>query len=178
MALAQAAVGLVALVGWGSVTGLEPWVPLPPAASAAAPAHMGLHPRAAVALKRMLELAEEKLANPICREVFGEFQDTAGRPLDRVLESAGRDAAGLLRGLEFVDGSGSLACGDRRTLAWTNPGARTIRLCSLEFADAAHSHPQFAANLLIHESLHSLGLGENPPSSSEITERVGRKCGR
>lgn len=119
----------------------------------------------------------EKLEQPACREIFGEFKDATGRPLDRALEETGRDAAALLRGLEFVDGSSSFACRDRRTLAWTNPGSRTIRLCGLEFADAAHSHPQFTANMLIHESLHSLGLGENPPSSLEITERVARKCG-
>jgi hypothetical protein len=178
MRLANAALPLAALFGWGSVTGLEQWVPPAPAASLPVPAHPSLNPRAAVALDRMLGLAEEKLSNPVCREIFGEFQDASGRPLDGVLEETGRDATGLLRGLEFVDGTATIACRDRRTLAWTNPGARTIRLCSLEFADAAHAHPQFVANLLIHESLHSLGLGENPPSSLEITELVGRKCGR
>jgi hypothetical protein len=32
--------------------------------------------------------------------------------------------------------------------------------------------------LLIHEMLHSLGLGENPPSSREITEHVVARCGK
>ena len=30
---------------------------------------------------------------------------------------------------------------------------------------------------MIHEFLHTLGLGENPPTSQEITERVSNRCG-
>jgi hypothetical protein len=31
--------------------------------------------------------------------------------------------------------------------------------------------------LLIHEFLHTLGLGENPPTSDAITQRVAVRCG-
>jgi len=31
-------------------------------------------------------------------------------------------------------------------------------------------------NWIIHEMLHTLGLGENPPSSREITQRVNERC--
>ena len=31
--------------------------------------------------------------------------------------------------------------------------------------------------ILIHEALHSLGLGEDPPSSDYITERIRARCG-
>ena len=31
---------------------------------------------------------------------------------------------------------------------------------------------------LIHEALHTLGLGENPPTSREITSRVVSRCHR
>ena len=31
--------------------------------------------------------------------------------------------------------------------------------------------------LLIHELLHSLGLGENPPTSAQITNTVMARCG-
>jgi hypothetical protein len=30
---------------------------------------------------------------------------------------------------------------------------------------------------VIHETLHTLGLGENPPSSAEIDSAVARRCG-
>jgi hypothetical protein len=42
---------------------------------------------------------------------------------------------------------------------------------------------QFSGNtkggeiVLIHELLHSLGLGENPPNSSWITTAVLKRCG-
>jgi hypothetical protein len=32
--------------------------------------------------------------------------------------------------------------------------------------------------MVIHEFLHSLGLGENPPSNVEITKQVLTRCGR
>ena len=32
--------------------------------------------------------------------------------------------------------------------------------------------------VLIHELLHSLGLGENPPDSAAITDRVMARCER
>ena len=34
-----------------------------------------------------------------------------------------------------------------------------------------------ARAVIIHEALHSLGLGENPPSSQAITARVLNRCG-
>jgi hypothetical protein len=34
-----------------------------------------------------------------------------------------------------------------------------------------------AEAIVIHEWLHSLGLGENPPSSDYITTRVRARCG-
>jgi hypothetical protein len=38
--------------------------------------------------------------------------------------------------------------------------------------------PSLAAALIIHEELHSLGLGEDPPTSKEITAKVIERCGR
>jgi hypothetical protein len=32
--------------------------------------------------------------------------------------------------------------------------------------------------VVIHEVLHTLGLGENPPSSDQITRRVDLRCRR
>ena len=41
-------------------------------------------------------------------------------------------------------------------------------------ADA--NRPSDAEDLIIHELLHSLGLGENPPTSSQISSQVMRRC--
>jgi hypothetical protein len=42
--------------------------------------------------------------------------------------------------------------------------------------EIARSRPYEAEVCLIHDMLHTLGLGENPPTSSEITQRVKRRC--
>ena len=36
--------------------------------------------------------------------------------------------------------------------------------------------PTWAEVVVIHEALHTLGLGENPPSSAEISIRVAARC--
>ena len=41
----------------------------------------------------------------------------------------------------------------------------------------AEPKPFYAEAVIIHETLHSLGLGENPPSSQAITHRVLQQCG-
>ena len=39
------------------------------------------------------------------------------------------------------------------------------------------STPQDREITIIHEMLHSLGLGENPPESVAITAQVLKRCG-
>ena len=167
---------LLAAVGFGPT---EPeligWVP--PSSVLRVRLSTGLQARALAALTRSVAAAEEKLARPRCQEVFQDFNDLAGRRLDVVLFATGRRPESLLRDLEFADGSASSICTDRTALVWTHPGARTIYLCASQFADATQAGVSFVANLLIHESLHSLGLGENPPSSQRITARVADRCG-
>ena len=37
-------------------------------------------------------------------------------------------------------------------------------------------NPTLAEAMVIHEMLHTLGLGENPPTTFEITDRVLSRC--
>jgi hypothetical protein len=41
---------------------------------------------------------------------------------------------------------------------------------------AAEFDRPLAESAIIHEFLHTLGLGEDPPSSREISSRVMRQC--
>jgi hypothetical protein len=50
-------------------------------------------------------------------------------------------------------------------------GRLNIRLSRNEFESGF-----LAEAMVIHEMLHTLGLGENPPSTFEITERVRQRC--
>jgi len=49
-------------------------------------------------------------------------------------------------------------------------------VCSHRFEDLQERNPSEAEAVVLHELLHSLGLGENPPASSEITDAVIRSC--
>lgn len=44
------------------------------------------------------------------------------------------------------------------------------------FRREAERDPWAAESWIIHELLDTLGLGENPPSSREITQRVTERC--
>jgi len=68
--------------------------------------------------------------------------------------------------------------GQNGPLAFTSPGSRLVFVCSRKFADLTFGDWDLARAVVIHEALHSLGLGENPPSSLEITARVRARCGR
>jgi hypothetical protein len=60
-------------------------------------------------------------------------------------------------------------------MAFTHPGSQVIRVCGRQFRDR---DPEAAVIIVIHEFLHALGLGENPPTTHEITARVAARCAR
>ena len=111
-----------------------------------------------------------------CRRIFSDFRDARGRPLSSVLEDLHLSARGYLSGVRFASGQGSRPCGDSRIIAFTRPRAGTIYLCE-RFAVVARENPRLGAALVLHEALHTLGLQENPPLSTEITQRVLDRCG-
>ena len=45
----------------------------------------------------------------------------------------------------------------------TLPGRENVRICLERFVKVQRTNPRAAEAILIHESLHSLGLAENPP---------------
>ena len=59
----------------------------------------------------------------------------------------------------------------------TTPGSRTVRICP-QFTQRQLRDPVLAEIVILHEALHTLGLGENPPLSTVITARVAAHCGR
>jgi hypothetical protein len=68
------------------------------------------------------------------------------------------------------------ACRTGATLAATAPGSRVVFVCPAAFVRRTRSDSERAQATLIHEMLHTLGLGEDPPTSSEITQRVLFRC--
>lgn len=122
-----------------------------------------------------VEGAARRMRTPECARVFTDFSDADGRPLAEQLGKLGvAPDEYLLTRVWFYEGRSRPFCDpkfDRDAL--TQPGSKVVFICSDQFIRDEH---QRETNI-IHEMLHSLGLGENPPSSREITQRVKRRCG-
>jgi hypothetical protein len=141
---------------------------------AATIARSSLNPQMRAALARALRMAVRKLSSAGCGRIFSEFADSWQSPPSA--DDPVRTEGTLFDGLDFRDGMPYGVCRDNRILAFTRPGSRSIYLCGDQFSHAAFINLEYAANILIHEGLHCLGLGEDPPSSKSITALVAADC--
>jgi hypothetical protein len=133
----------------------------------------------AAALRRAIEQARRRLESPSCRELLSDFTDGSGRTLQAVLAEAGQSPEQYVQELFFYDGASHRRCRTGGARAVTVPGSRVVLVCTQEFV-RTHVSRRNRGNyefVVIHEMLHSLGLGEDPPSSSEINARVRARCG-
>jgi hypothetical protein len=138
----------------------------------------GLNPMHTAAVERALAGAARRLESDECRRIFEDFQDGAGLPLRKRLDALGLAAPDYLSSIVFADGAGHRSCHGTDVMAVTAPGSRVVYVCGHRFRDAQARSPERAELVVLHEALHTLGLGENPPGSLEITQRVGARCAR
>jgi hypothetical protein len=154
------------IVGWGSL--------LP--AAAENETGLALRPNLMFAdrqsVHRAVHLAIARLARPSCAAIFEEFLLPDGRTVQSELDRRAIGPREFVQSLLFVDGSRATACQNGRSVLITTPGSLLIRVCP-GFAQLSSRR---LASLVIHEALHALGLGEDPPSSRDITNRVERRC--
>lgn len=127
------------------------------------------------AVARALSGAARTLGTTECQALLDEFSDSAGQPLRVALGALGVSAPEYLVGRVFFYDAPPGAC-RASDLAVTRPGSRAILMCGSRFARQMGRDSRHAEAVLIHEALHSLGLGENPPSSDTITERIRARC--
>jgi hypothetical protein len=131
----------------------------------------------ATAVLMALQGAQRKLRDGSCQQLLEDFRDADGRLLRDNLQAFGMEPADYLTLLVIADGGeeqrGAL-CRARGVAAVTVPKGRVVYVCGGAFRELSLSHRE---NTLIHEMLHSLGLGENPPSAREINAQVWRRCG-
>jgi hypothetical protein len=153
-------------------------------AAADARAESGIWPRVyiqnvrtAAAVRKALDGAVRRLTHERCQALLAEFRDQEGRPLTVKLAELGPGTRDYLELLLFQDGSEAKRC-DANTLAFTGPGHRVVFICSQNFQHTGFSNGPLAEAIVIHEMLHTLGLGENPPSSHTITRRVLGQCSK
>ncbi len=141
-------------------------------------AHLLMSGHPAIVVRRSIDDAQRRLATPACQAVLDDFTTPAGGTLRSVLDALDQEPGAYLATLRFAPGDEHGQCrGPRATTAFTVPGSRVIFVCAERFAKAFANNKAHGAGLIIHEMLHSLGLGEDPPSSAVITARVRERCG-
>jgi hypothetical protein len=127
-------------------------------------------------VERAREGASRRLADGTCLKLLSDFKDGQGRPLTKGLEPWGVPASEYLRMLPFLRGDNMARCRSGEGVLLTTPGVPRVYVCS-SFTRLQIQDPRLAEAMVIHEMLHTLGLGEDPPSSTEITARVLGRCG-
>jgi hypothetical protein len=138
---------------------------------------LGLNPVHAAAVERALAGATRRLEDPGCRTIFSDFHDAAGAPLQDRLDALGLSGRDYLSLVHFADGSTRRTCHRGDVAAVTAPGSRVVYVCGRRFQEVAAGSARRAEIVVLHEALHTLGLGENPPDSLAITRRVAERCG-
>jgi hypothetical protein len=116
-----------------------------------------------------------RLREPGCQALLDELRDAEGRPLSARLAAFGVPADQYLAMIPFLDGTGRPLCKGGQSQLLTVRGVARVVVCQ-PFLQTVDRERVTAEVYVIHEMLHTLGLGENPPSSQEITQRVKRQC--
>jgi len=124
--------------------------------------------------------AAERLAQEPCALILTEFSDQeTGRPLAEKFLSSWEGVPGYVSTLTYRPGAEDGPCRNSSVAAYTSRGSSVVYVCKKRFLRLQASREQnLPATILIHEALHTLGLGENPPTTEEITARVEARCGR
>ena len=117
--------------------------------------------------------AKRRLERPACAELLVEFHGSDGLPLNAHLSLAPTE---YLNTLWFVDGDNDRRCRTTRAIAFTAPGHPVIFVCGSHFARKYLQNQSYAEVVLIHEMLHTAGLGENPPTSDQISRVAMSRC--
>jgi hypothetical protein len=135
-----------------------------------------LGPYDATIVRHLVDGARTRIQAPACRGLLDEFSDPEGVSLRRRLEEQGLSVEDKLAQVRFVDGSESERCRSDQAWAFTSRGGLVVYVCPRRLGQSYLKERSRAEAVIIHELLHTIGLGENPPTSSAITMRVERRC--
>jgi hypothetical protein len=138
---------------------------------------IGLGPLYGQVVDRAVAGARQRLESEECRRIFSDFHDAEGTPLHDRLERMSLDPRAYLGRIVFADGFGHRLCRTGDALAITTPGSRVVYVCGPRLHRAQARRAADAEIVVLHEALHTLGLGENPPDTHTITRQVAARCG-
>lgn len=127
------------------------------------------------AVAKALRAASRRLDEPGCRSLLDELHDESGRPLRDNLTPLGLTMSDFAGSVFFYDAPPG-ACRPA-ILALARPGCRVVLVCGALFVRQMKRDSRHAEAVLIHELLHALGLGEDPPASERITQQIRERCG-
>jgi len=137
----------------------------------------GVDPRLGSRFAAAVDDAAERLDSGPCALVLQDFVDTiTGQPLAATLAATGRSASEHVRTLRFERDPKPPRSGRMRIYAYTTPRGSVVYICWYDFSRILKNR-RLATAVVIHETLHTLGLGNDLPSSIEITDRVLARCG-
>ena len=134
------------------------------------------------ALNRAFDSASEKWHTPPCSDLL-DLHDANGNTLRSNLAAKTGSPdflTWMVDDVRWINGYTSGECANNNS-AYTNVGTRIVKVCS-SFKNLSEGT---AANRIIHETLHTLGLPEstttnpnpNYMTSSQINQYIGSKCG-
>jgi hypothetical protein len=128
-------------------------------------------------VRRAVNDAARRLQQPDCRRVLTDFTDQSGNLLSANLSRLAMTPAEFVeRALLFVDAGEEGPCLSDSRAAFTAPGSRVIYVCTSRLILRGSGPNAKMGLVIIHEALHALGLGENPPPSAQISQQVTRRC--
>src|SRR5215831_1795392 len=132
--------------------------------------HVLIKGQTGVIVRQAIAAATKRLERPACAGLLTEFQASDGLPLAAHLAERSVTPAEYLSTLWFADGDDQRLCRQvAGPVAFTAPGHPVVYICGMHFLSTYRRNPRYAEILVIHEMLHAAGLGENPPSSEQIS---------
>jgi hypothetical protein len=132
-------------------------------------------PTARFALERAAKAAVERLERPECQKVLTDFRDASGRTIRETLDRLGETPRQYLARLTFREALDS-RCHEGARLAFTYLNQPVVFVCGTRLWQTYRRNPTHVEALVIHEMLHTLGLGENPPTSLQIQAGILNRC--
>lgn len=148
--------------------------------------HVSGDPALYVATSRAIDTANNKFSSTDCsEELFKEAKLSDGTTLYSVLQQRGSTASSWLATIDFRNGTGVHDANNQTPCdtapAWTTTGSQQAYVCTA----LKNVGVTTAADTIIHELLHTLGLRESNPYNNEqgaltpqqIQEMVVRHCG-
>lgn len=126
----------------------------------------------AARIERAVAGARRRLEQPACQHLLEDFANQDGVRLREVDAAGGASPEAWLSRMIFRDGRATATCA--RAAAFTGPGSRVVFICPKRFTAVARADAEL---IVIHEMLHTLGLGELPPTPGQIDRAVARRCG-